>query len=176
MRSARPAFNRGLTFFSVVCLCGAVSGCGSSQASAPKSSGSEIFGNSRLAIHSDPPTTVSTLVANPCSVTVDLGRWSDLNLAGQMLVSSANIGSLQSADPVVQGGVGGIVLMGNASSQALGPEISSLVSNAPQGIRPLVMTDEEGGAIQRLAGLVGSMPWPRTMASSMSLAAVENMS
>ncbi|MCL5077035.1 MAG: hypothetical protein M1288_02825 [Actinobacteria bacterium] len=139
-------------------------------------SGSQIKGNSGQALHGGPPATTSTLVKNPCAITVDIAKWTNSELAGQMLVTSADIGSLQSADKAVSSGVGGIVLMGNANSQDLKSEISSLVSKSPMGIRPLVMTDEEGGAIQRLAELVGSMPWPRTMASSMTLAAVENMS
>lgn len=36
------------------------------------------------------------------------------------------------------------------------------------------MTDEEGGGIQRVAQLVGSIPWPREMAATMSPSQVES--
>lgn len=174
--SVKAAVSHGSAVFSLLCLCSALTACGAAEGSASKLSVTPPSGKSGLAIHGDPPSTTSTPVTNPCATTVDLGKWSDTDLAGQMLVTSAVMGSLKSADQAVSSGVGGIVLMGNANSQNLESEISSLVSKSPLGIRPLVMTDEEGGAIQRLAGLVGSMPWPRTMASSMSLSSVENLS
>lgn len=176
LRSAKTSLPCCTIVFSLLGLCSVLAACGGSQASVSQLSGSQIKGSSGQALHSDPSSTTSTLMKNPCAITVDLGKWTNSDLAGQMLVTSADIGSLQSADQAVSSGVGGIVLMGNASSQNLKSEISSMVSKSPLGIRPLVMTDEEGGAIQRLAELVGSMPWPRTMASSMTLAAVENMS
>ncbi len=43
------------------------------------------------------------------------------------------------------------------------------------GVPPLVMTDEEGGGIQPLSALVGSMPWPRMMAKTMSPGQVESL-
>jgi beta-N-acetylhexosaminidase len=39
-------------------------------------------------------------------------------------------------------------------------------------VPPLVMTDEEGGEVQRMANLAGNMPWPRTMAATLTRAQV----
>jgi beta-N-acetylhexosaminidase len=41
--------------------------------------------------------------------------------------------------------------------------------------RPMVMGDEEGGGIQRLSGLVVDVPWPRTMAATMTTAQVKSL-
>jgi beta-N-acetylhexosaminidase len=46
-----------------------------------------------------------------------------------------------------------------AGVSAAGPPAAPLAA-------PLVMADEEGGGVQRLAALTGSLPWPRQMAAS----------
>lgn len=147
--------------------------------------GSVLSGSTSLPTTSSPTTSAnspvgaigttspSTTASGPsCKSTVDLGTWSARRLAAQMIVTSANVNLLSDASTSVQEGAGGLVLMGNAASSTLSVQISTLVSQARSGIRPLVMTDEEGGQIQRLSALVGSMPWPRTMAKTMSLSQV----
>jgi beta-N-acetylhexosaminidase len=70
----------------------------------------------------------------------------------------------------VSEGAGGVLFLGNATPpQDLAARIHSLGGRA-LGPRPLVMGDEEGGGVQRLAGLVGPIPWARTMAQTMSVA------
>lgn len=119
----------------------------------------------------------SSAPTNPpaCSTLVDLGTWSTSRLASQILVTSAFTNSLSDADNAVKSGVGGVLLMGNPDSSSLGANISQLDSLAPRGITPFMMTDEEGGGIQRMAQLVGSMPWPRQMAESMTPSQVESV-
>lgn len=123
------------------------------------------------------PTTSSTSVAttttHPCASSIDVGSWSPERLASQMLALSSDMGSISANSEAVNDGVGGVVLMGAASSPALKSQLSALVAHAPGGVAPLVMADEEGGGIQVLSKLVGSMPWPRTMAGSMSTDQVE---
>ena len=46
--------------------------------------------------------------------------------------------------------------------------LAALRQAAPGGVPPLVMTDEEGGEVQRMANLVGNLPWPRTMTATMT--------
>jgi beta-N-acetylhexosaminidase len=74
--------------------------------------------------------------------------------------------------PSVEQGAGGVILFGNAAPQDLAQSLATLVTQAPAGWGPLVMTDEEGGGVQRMANLAGSMPWPATMSATMSPAAV----
>ena len=40
-------------------------------------------------------------------------------------------------------------------------------------MRPAVMVDEEGGEVQRLADLVGTLPSARTMAATLTTAQIE---
>lgn len=72
-------------------------------------------------------------------------------------------------------GAGGILFLGGAAPPAgLGAQLRSALSSGA-GPAPVAMADEEGGGIQRLAGPVVSLPWARTMASTMSTAQVESL-
>ncbi len=72
------------------------------------------------------------------------------------------------ARPMVEAGAGGLLLFGSAAPADLPRQLAALRRHAPGGLPPLVTTDEEGGAIQRMANLVGNLPWPRTMAATMT--------
>ncbi len=47
--------------------------------------------------------------------------------------------------------------------------------SAPDGIAPFVMTDEEGGLVQRMANLVGSIPSAREMGATMTPAQIRQL-
>jgi beta-N-acetylhexosaminidase len=73
-----------------------------------------------------------------------------------------------SVRPMAAEGVGGIILFGSSAPPALPADLAALRRISPGGLPVLVMADEEGGGVQRMANLVGSLPWPRTMAASMT--------
>lgn len=71
-----------------------------------------------------------------------------------------------------QAGAGGILLLGSVPGAAtLRDDLAGLATGGAGNM--LVMTDEEGGEVQRLLPDVTSMPWPRTMAGTMTPAQVE---
>ena len=72
------------------------------------------------------------------------------------------------ADPEVAAGAGGVILFGSQAPADLGAQTASLRSLVPGGLGLLVMTDEEGGGVQRMANLVGSLPWPSDMGASLT--------
>jgi beta-N-acetylhexosaminidase len=80
-------------------------------------------------------------------------------------VDEHDVGSITSE---VAAGAGGVILFGASAPSDLGLSLGRLVSQAPAGIAPFIMTDEEGGVVQRMANLVGSMPSARQMAATMS--------
>ncbi len=94
-----------------------------------------------------------------------------------MLAISSGQGSLSLVSKAFSGGVGGVVLTGGAhvTAASLKDEITNLDSLSPGGVIPLLMADEEGGGVEVLSPLVGQMPWPRTMARTMSPAQVESL-
>ncbi|MGB9483188.1 MAG: glycoside hydrolase family 3 N-terminal domain-containing protein [Candidatus Dormiibacterota bacterium] len=73
----------------------------------------------------------------------------------------------------VDQGVGGILLFGSSAPADLGSQLNRLEAASPRGVVPLVMTDEEGGGVQRMANLVGALPWARQMGSTMTPAQIE---
>ena len=78
----------------------------------------------------------------------------------------------QVANEVAQG-AGGVLLFGSKAPSNLGAQLATLRRHVPGRIGLLVMTDEEGGGIQRMANLVGSLPWARTMATHWTTAQIQ---
>ena len=74
----------------------------------------------------------------------------------------------------VDAGAGGILFLGgNAPPADLAAQLRTGLSRAAPGPAPLVMADEEGGGIQRLAGAVASLPWARDLAATRTPGQVE---
>lgn len=84
-------------------------------------------------------------------------------LAEQTLVIPVQERAVRVIRPEVAAGAGGIILFGSSAPADLAQQLSQLGAAAPGRIRPLVMADEEGGAAQRLANLVGQVPAARTL-------------
>jgi beta-N-acetylhexosaminidase len=97
-----------------------------------------------------------------------LDTWSTARRAAQLVIAPADEDDVLAARPMVEAGVGGLLLFGSAAPAGLPGQLAALRRHAPGGLPPLVSTDEEGGEIQRMANLVGNLPWPRTMAATMT--------
>ena len=114
--------------------------------------------------HAAAPASTPT-GCNPAAV---LSGWSTARRAAQLVVAPAQEDDVLAARPMVEAGVGGLLLFGSAAPASLPTQLAALHRHALGGLPPLVMTDEEGGEIQRMANLVGNLPWPRTMAATMT--------
>ncbi len=88
--------------------------------------------------------------------------------AAQLVFAPAQETDIPAARPLVAAGVGGLLLFGSAAPASLPRQLAALRRHALGGLAPLVSVDEEGGEIQRMANLAGNLPWPRTMAATMS--------
>lgn len=119
------------------------------------------------------PTATATAVAN-CSNQTVLASWSLASLAAQVVVVPVDETDVGAAAPEVAQGAGGVILFGSTAPSDLGSQLAAMEAGAPGGIRPFVMTDEEGGGVQRMANLVGSLPWARDMGSTMTPAQIES--
>lgn len=98
-----------------------------------------------------------------CSNTSVLSKWSSARLAFLTLAVPVEESSVAGAAPEVKEGVGGLLLFGAKAPSSLGKQLGSLETDSPAHHGLLVMTDEEGGEIQRMSNLVGSLPWPAWM-------------
>jgi len=92
-------------------------------------------------------------------------------LAAQVLVAPAQLADVAASARQVASGVGGLILFGSSVPVDLREQLRQLERLAPHGIPPLVMTDEEGGAVQRMAELVGPVPSVTTAADGLVFAA-----
>ena len=106
--------------------------------------------------------------------TSTLAGWSIRRRAAQLVVAPVEESEPLAARRLVAEGIGGLLLFGSYAPPALPTDLARLRADAQAEGRlaPLVMTDEEGGAIQRMANLVGNLPWPREMAKTMTTAQV----
>ncbi len=89
-------------------------------------------------------------------------------LAEQTVVVPVDEGDVTSVTAEVAAGAGGVILFGASAPANLAAAARRLVAAAPNGIAPFVMTDEEGGSVQRMANLVGSIPSARQMGATLS--------
>jgi beta-N-acetylhexosaminidase len=118
---------------------------------------------------------VATTTTTACTNASVLATWSLPRLAAQTVMVPADEGSVAEVASEVAAGVGGVLLFGSAAPPDLGAALAQLEANAPGGVPPLVATDEEGGAVQRMANLVGSVPSARQMGATMTPAQIEGV-
>ena len=103
-----------------------------------------------------------------CSNTGVLATWSVNRLAEQIVVVPVSETDVASVTGEVAAGAGGVILFGSTAPADVGASLQRLAAAAPGGIAPFVMTDEEGGVVQRMANLVGSIPSAREMGATMT--------
>lgn len=98
-----------------------------------------------------------------CTNETELAKWTNARLA--MLTIAVPVAETSTTDATseVTDGAGGVLLFGAAAPADLGADLSTLESHVPGHIGLLVMTDEEGGGVQRMANLVGSLHWASWM-------------
>jgi beta-N-acetylhexosaminidase len=121
------------------------------------------------------PTPSPTATPEACTNTSALAGWSLTQLAEQTLVVPVEESDVAAVTAQVAAGAGGVILFGSSAPANLAASLHALSAAAPNGIAPLVMTDEEGGAVQRMANLVGSLPSARTMGETMSPAQIQSL-
>jgi beta-N-acetylhexosaminidase len=121
------------------------------------------------------PTPASTPTPDVCTNTSALATWSVTRLAEQVLVVPVEESDVAAVTAEVSAGAGGVILFGSSAPANLGAGLRALAAVAPGGSAPFVMTDEEGGAVQRMANLVGSLPSARQMAATMSPAQIRQL-
>lgn len=118
------------------------------------------------------PTTSTTerlMTAQECAAEVEL----ELRL-GQLLFPVVTQADLPAATVLAERGlIAGVVIIGEPT-ETITADIASLQSRtlvAPS----FIAVDEEGGRVQRVAGLAGSIPSARDVATSLSLAEAETL-
>lgn len=99
-----------------------------------------------------------------------VSTWTTTQLANETIaipVEATNIGALA---PAARAGYGGILLFGSTAPASMPQVLATLQRERPGHYAWMVMTDEEGGGIERLTNLVGSFPWAQTMGKNLNAA------
>jgi beta-N-acetylhexosaminidase len=101
-----------------------------------------------------------------------VSTWSVEQLANETISVSINGLQIGAMGPAARDGYGGILLFGTTAPANFAATVTALQSETPGQHTMLVMTDQEGGGIERLTNLVATLPWAQTMGKNLSPAQI----
>ena len=116
-------------------------------------------------------TTTSTTTTVPSGLSCALAmvsKWPVAEVANETVVVSVNAANLGAMVPAASEGFGGLLLFGAMAPTNMGSVLARVQARTLSKLPMLVMTDEEGGGVQRLTNVVGSIPWAQTMGKNLS--------
>jgi beta-N-acetylhexosaminidase len=113
-----------------------------------------------------------TTTTNLACATQIVSTWTTTQLANETIaipVEATNVGALA---PAARAGYGGLLLFGTTAPASMPQVLATLQRERPGHYAWMVMTDEEGGGVERLTNLVGSFPWAQTMGKNLNAAQI----
>ncbi len=112
----------------------------------------------------------------PCSARSVIEHWPIARRAAAVIVAPVLNFDMATVAAATGAGAGGLLLLGGASPPpSLGSQLRSTISAERPSFPPLVMADQEGGGVQRLAPAVTPIPWPRDMADTMTADQIQQL-
>lgn len=99
-----------------------------------------------------------------CPAPTKLAAWSNVQLVNELVVVPLSAYAVSSNQSVAREGYGGIILTSATGPTDLATQLATLRSLVPRHAGLLVMGDEEGGGVWRLANLVAPLPWAKQQA------------
>jgi len=115
-----------------------------------------------------PSTTTTAAVSNLACATRIVGTWSTFRQANETISISVKALDIGGMGPAAKAGYGGILLFGTTAPAKFSAIVATLQRETPSKYSMLVMTDEEGGGVERLTNLVATLPWAQTMGKNLS--------
>jgi beta-N-acetylhexosaminidase len=103
-----------------------------------------------------------------------VATWSLRQLAQRTVVLPVAASDVASALPAARAGYGGLILFGATAPASFVASLARVRAAAWGGYSMMVMTDEEGGGVQRLTNLFAPLPWAKTMGRTMSAAQIQS--
>ena len=82
-------------------------------------------------------------------------------LAAQLVVCSVPATDPLAGRQWARKGVGGIVILGGGARSSIGADLAAVLRAAPNGVKPFIASDEEGGQVQRLRDVIYRLPSAR---------------
>jgi beta-N-acetylhexosaminidase len=93
-------------------------------------------------------------------------------LANETISVSIDGSQIGAMGPAARDGYGGILLFGTTAPPNFAATVATLQRETPDHESMLVMTDQEGGGVERLTNLVATLPWAQTMGKNLSPAQI----
>lgn len=127
-------------------------------------------------------TTTTTAVPSTATTTTPAGTlacaelvvaaWPLPRLANETVAVSVNGLDVGSMAPAAHAGYGGLLVFGTTAATAFPEIVATLQRETPDGATLLVMSDQEGGGVERLTNLVATLPWAQVMGENLDAAQV----
>ncbi|MEO9180348.1 MAG: glycoside hydrolase family 3 N-terminal domain-containing protein, partial [Acidimicrobiales bacterium] len=109
-----------------------------------------------------------TSTANLACATQIVSGWTTTELANETIAIPVNAMNIGGLGPAARAGYGGYLLFGSRAPASMPAILATLQRERLGQYASIVMTDEEGGGVERLTNLVGSFPWPQTMGKNLN--------
>jgi beta-N-acetylhexosaminidase len=113
-------------------------------------------------------TTTTTTPANLVCATKIVATWPLVRQANETITVSVNALDIGGMGPAAKAGYGGILLFGTRAPAKFAAIVATLQRETPDKDAMLVMTDQEGGGVERLTNLVATLPWAQTMGKNLN--------
>ncbi len=107
---------------------------------------------------------VVTPHALTCTNASAVASWTLGQLANETVAVPANATDLSTISASASEGFAGVLVFGNSAPKNFATQVASLRARVPRHGGYLVMTDDEGGGVWRLANLVAPLPWAKSLA------------
>lgn len=118
------------------------------------------------------PTTSSSATSNLACATAVVSTWPLSRLANETIAVSVNALDIGAMGPAARAGYGGLLLFGTTAAAKFSGIVSTLQRETPEKYTLLVMTDQEGGGVERLTNIVAALPWAQTMGKNLTAAQI----
>jgi beta-N-acetylhexosaminidase len=127
--------------------------CSSGEAAASaEAAGGSVAATTAVAASPAPVTSPSPAASS------ELAGWSNRRLAAQLVFCSVPATNPLAGKKWARMGVGGIVILGAGARSGIGGDLAAVLRAAPNGVRPFIASDEEGGLVQRLRDVIYPLP------------------
>jgi beta-N-acetylhexosaminidase len=100
-----------------------------------------------------------------CTNATALASWSLPALIRESIVVPVEGSAIAGAGAVARAGYGGLLVFGDSGPSDFASVVAGLRAQVPKHAGLLVMTDDEGGEVWRLANLLAPIPWARSLSA-----------
>ncbi|HEV7958120.1 MAG TPA: glycoside hydrolase family 3 N-terminal domain-containing protein, partial [Acidimicrobiales bacterium] len=123
-----------------------------------------------VAASSDPSSAALTTAqaANLLCAQQTVATWGVAQLANETISVSVEAPDIAAMAPAARAGYGGILLFGTTGPGNFAATVAQLQRETPNHHSMLVMTNQEGGGVERLTNLVATLPWAQTMGKNLT--------